>query len=141
MFFGEYLHALADTYGHADPENDPYHGTQLGLGVGHGWNDSDPDYTFDHYGFPALINKLYPEAQPGPAQRSIFDAIVGNFKSDSPDRRGFDSLTKVLQEFNRIGESEEYTFNLEGKDGKYRSPRPARIMIVRHQSIKTLLES
>jgi RHS repeat-associated protein len=57
-FFGGLLHSLGDTYSHADPDDDPYTGVKLFLGTGHGWNGSDPDYTFSHWGFPAIFNKV-----------------------------------------------------------------------------------
>ena len=49
QFFGEYLHAFEDTYSHRDKTNKPYDALGwFNLGVGHGLDESEPDYTFDN---------------------------------------------------------------------------------------------
>jgi RHS repeat-associated protein len=134
VFFGEFLHALGDTYAHADQNNDPYRGVNLiGLGVGHGLNDSDPDYTFNHWGFPAVIDKAVPNSQPNEgmsgainwnknadrtldAERTLYDWL-----KKSPWAKGksvsFDDLAISLIDFNTTGESEQYDITFDPGTG------------------------
>jgi RHS repeat-associated protein len=133
VFFGEMLHALADTFSHADENNTPYKGVQIfNLGLGHGLNDSDPDYTFNHWGHGAIVNKLFGNVQPGPnngathwatnADRTLLaeQAMFDQFTSQSTWARsggvGFVDIQDTLIAFNATGESEQYdyVFNLDG---------------------------
>jgi RHS repeat-associated protein len=46
QFFGEYLHAFEDTFGHRDSNNVPI---DANGGFGHGIYGHNPDYTYDHW--------------------------------------------------------------------------------------------
>ncbi len=48
QFFGEFLHAFEDTFGHRNSINEPIDALILGKGTGHGLYGSHPDYTYDH---------------------------------------------------------------------------------------------
>jgi len=125
VFFGEFLHAFADTYSHADEDDDPYSGVKLGLGAGHGLNDSDPDYTFNHNGFNAIINKIAGNWQPGPifgthwktneartleAEKGIFKKITDQTMWKRTNGTTFANIEDALKNFNATGESEQYDF-------------------------------
>ena len=102
------------------------------LGLGHGLNDSDPDYTFDHWGHGAIVNKQFGNVQPGPgngathwatnAARTLLaeQAMFDEFKSQSTwtlsGGVSFASIQDTLVAFNATGESEQYdyVFNADG---------------------------
>lgn len=49
QFFGEFLHAFEDTFGHRDNNNRPIDALTLGYGTGHGVPYGEhPDYTYNH---------------------------------------------------------------------------------------------
>ncbi|QYG06665.1 RHS repeat-associated core domain-containing protein [Janthinobacterium sp. PAMC25594] len=48
QLFGEYLHALEDTFAHRDRFNNSYSATTFGLGAGHLTGGEHPDYSFNH---------------------------------------------------------------------------------------------
>ena len=56
QLMGEALHALEDTFGHRNKDNEPYSATwqplgiETHIGIGHGFDLSHPDYTYDHEG-------------------------------------------------------------------------------------------
>jgi hypothetical protein len=127
IFFGEMLHALADTYSHAKPDDTPYKGVDIfNLGVGHGLNDSDPDYTFNHYGYSVFVNKLFPGSQPNAnnggtywgtnadrtllAEQAMFSQFTNQSTWTKANSVSFADLQDTLILFNQIGESEQYTF-------------------------------
>ncbi|MEZ5652496.1 MAG: DUF6765 family protein [Burkholderiaceae bacterium] len=60
---GEFVHAFQDTFSHRDESNRPYSPTDpiLNLGVGHGADMHDPDWTFNH------TNRQWFEAVPAPS--------------------------------------------------------------------------
>lgn len=47
QFMGEFLHAFEDTFAHRMADNTPF---GVNNGFGHGYYDSDPDYTYNHEG-------------------------------------------------------------------------------------------
>lgn len=138
VFFGEMLHALTDTYSHADTDNDPYDATMLGLGIGHGLNDSDPDYTFNHYGYGAIVNKLFPGSQPNAdnggvywktnqdrtlkAEQDIFNQFLGQKTWALKNSASFSQIGILLIAFNITGESEQYDFSW-NDDGRQKRSR------------------
>lgn len=56
QLMGEALHALEDTFGHRNKDNEPYSATwqplgiETHIGIGHGFDLSHPDYAYDHEG-------------------------------------------------------------------------------------------
>lgn len=127
IFFGEMIHALADTYSHAKPDDTPYTGVDIfGNGTGHGLNDSDPDYTFNHYGYSVFVNKLFPGSQPNAnnggtywgtnadrtlaSEQAIFSQFISQSTWTKTGSASFADLEDTLVLFNQTGESEQYTF-------------------------------
>lgn len=134
VFFGEYLHALADTFSHREADGTPYSATWLGIGTGHGLDDSDPDFTFNHYGVSALVSKLDPGYQPTAedvlwnknAQRTLdaeyamFNAYLKQSQWDHSRAKSWGDIKSILEEFNQTGETEGYTFTDAGTDKQKR---------------------
>jgi RHS repeat-associated protein len=147
ILFGEFLHTLADTYSHADDKNMPYAASGheklplefgVGIGLGHGLHDSDPDFTFNHIGLPALVNKLTPGQtqtlpKPGPfntaiawvvneerslkAEKSLFNEFISQQTWKRNSAVSFSAIEGYLKQFNAIGESEEYRYVID-QNGK-----------------------
>ncbi|MFZ6688623.1 DUF6765 family protein [Undibacterium sp. SXout11W] len=136
-FFGETLHALADTYSHAKTDDTPYRGVDLGLGIGHGLNDSDPDYTFNHWGYSVFVNKLFPGSQPNAnnggtywgtnagrtlsAKQAMFDQFTQQTTWSRSSDHDFLSVLETLIEFNKTGESEQYDFSWDDQGNQTRT--------------------
>lgn len=93
---------------------------------GHGLNDSDPDYTFNHYGYSVFVNKLFPGGQPNAnnggtywgtnadrtlaAEQAIFNQFANQITWTKTSGVSFADLQDTLMLFNQTGESEQYTF-------------------------------
>lgn len=103
QFFGEYLHAFEDTFSHRDKTNKPYDALGwFNLGVGHGLDASEPDYTFDNETNGWDVR----------AQRTLaMELEVFNKFNLSPFKTGreidINILKAALEEFNSIQENEE----------------------------------
>ena len=80
QLFGEYLHALEDTFGHRNASNEPI-GVKLGLG--HGLDGHEPDRTFDSFFWPVRERRTLE------AEREVFRQIKANFGTEARDGRGF----------------------------------------------------
>lgn len=52
QFFGEYLHAFEDAFGHRNKDNEPINVNQ---GFGHAVYGHEPDKTYNHWGVVSLI--------------------------------------------------------------------------------------
>jgi hypothetical protein len=89
-------------------------------------------YTFNHLGWPALINKINPSGQPNEfdginwstneertlkVQHDIFNQLSRKADLLAISPATFDSIKEALAAFNKIGESEKYTFSLD-ENGK-----------------------
>ncbi len=102
QLFGEYLHALEDTFGHRNASNEPI-GVKLGLG--HGLDGHEPDRTFDSFFWPVRERRTLE------AEREVFRQIKANFGTEARDREGFpirfEDLEAALREFNEKHEDED----------------------------------
>ena len=125
QFLGEYLHAFMDTFSHRNSVNRPYdpivgtggpfaEGAQS-IGLGHGLDGHDPDYTFNHVrlialpGSNGLINLFSQdwsvnEARTLEMEREVFDILKGY--GDSAHAVSWDRIEPTLIRFNAIHESE-----------------------------------
>lgn len=102
QLFGEYLHALEDTFGHRNQYNVP-----IGVngGAGHGLYGVEPDKTYDDKDW------RFRESRTLKMEREVFDKIQSQFGSSATPKIGlpivFGDIERVLREFNRTKESEE----------------------------------
>ncbi|MBR0566088.1 RHS repeat-associated core domain-containing protein, partial [Azoarcus sp. L1K30] len=77
QFYGEYLHALADVFGHRDANNDPY-----GAVAGHWYNGTDPDMTYNHGRWQ--LN----EQRTLEMERTMFKQFQRDFGREATDKEG-----------------------------------------------------
>ena len=113
QFLGEYLHALADTYSHRDPDDVPYDALLARCGVGHGLALHEPDLTYDGFGGPGphaedgvpLGDRFWQrEARTLSMELRIHDVLQSY--GDPGRARSFAEIESALREFNAIPERE-----------------------------------
>lgn len=101
QLFGEYLHALEDTFGHRSQQNNTI---GVNNGLGHVFYASDPDYTFN------AGNWQLREYRTLEMEREVFNQIQANFGTVAIDRNGFPisfaNIQNTLTLFNAIHEHE-----------------------------------
>ncbi len=117
QLMGEYLHSFEDTFAHRDPDNHPF---ALNIGLGHGYYDSDPDYTFIHKSknvahLGTVYNWKHNEARTLQMEFEVYKKLtaLGNPGKAIP----FAEFSAVLANFNSIREHE-------GRGGNYEETRP-----------------
>jgi RHS repeat-associated protein len=114
QFYGEYLHAFEDTFGHRNQQNKPY---GINLGLGHGASFSTPDYTFDddYTGDdPIVLARIWKvrSARTLEMELEVFAKLQGlGDPANSAAAKGYDeiALIAILAEFNAIPETSENT--------------------------------
>ena len=102
QLFGEYLHALEDTFGHRDRDDDAI---GINNGLGHAVYGKEPDYTFNDGTW------RYREYRTLEMEREVFRKLQSNFGLSFTDPNTgfpirFEDLQPVLSDFNRIRENE-----------------------------------
>jgi hypothetical protein len=112
QFFGEYLHAFQDTFGHRDANNIPI---DVQNGIGHGSYDSNPDYTYNHVALfdflplPGHVNWNNNEARTLQMEKEIF-AKMKQFATGqdviSAEKISEKAFYEFLAEFNDLEEDE-----------------------------------
>jgi hypothetical protein len=113
QLFGEYLHALQDTFGHRNADNVPI---EIGDGIGHGFAGNEPDKTYNENvtfsKFPgAIANWRYREQRTLEMQREVFKRIKEQFPvkilGSTSGVTKFEDIEATLIKFNRTKESED----------------------------------
>jgi hypothetical protein len=110
QFFGEYLHAFEDTFGHRDSNNVPIDAND---GYGHATYGHNPDFTYDHLAanpFSGHFNWNNNEARTLQMEQEVF-AKMFQFATGkdviSAGKVTASELQQLLMEFNAIEENEE----------------------------------
>ncbi|RYD96529.1 MAG: RHS repeat-associated core domain-containing protein, partial [Sphingobacteriales bacterium] len=126
QFFGEFLHAFEDTFGHRDSNNKPTDALILGKGTGHGLHGASPDYTYDHVQLAPVFAPLSPpllpisveavqwnnEARTLTMEKAVYDWIKD--KSGLASGSGgasWDQIEGVLRRFNATRENHDTKFS------------------------------
>lgn len=119
QFFGEYLHAFADTFSHRDSNDLPVDavwraGTNE-LGIGHGPLGTNPDMTYNHWSTSYVVIPTHwntNESRTLEMERSVFTELVAlrgglnkPVRDASLDR--FSAIEPFLRKFNAIAANEE----------------------------------
>jgi RHS repeat-associated protein len=101
QLFGEYLHAFEDAFAHRDENNEPYSPTAIGLGIGHGADIENPDYTYNHTsGILGLGTKWSKnEDRTFEMEKEVFEKI-GKFTTPKNYTTPFSKLERILKDFN-----------------------------------------
>ena len=115
QFFGEFLHAFEDTFGHRNSINEPIDALILGKGTGHGLYGSHPDYTYNHDQLTPLPTgsavHWNNEARTLTMEQAVYDWIKG--KSGLATGSGGASWAQiegVLRQFNATRENHDTQF-------------------------------
>ena len=106
QFLGEFLHAYLDTFSHRDKKNRPVDALTLGLGVGHGFSGSEPDYTYnDQYigNDPIVLDRIWTVRanRTLAGQRAVYEFLTSY---GTKPAIGFSEIEKILIDFNKIRE-------------------------------------
>ncbi len=105
QFFGEYLHAFEDTFGHRDRHNLPY---AINGGLGHADDGSKPDYTYDDAyapgGAPWPQGWYVRAARTLQMEQEVF-AKLTNW-GNAANAHSFAEIEQTLKDFNAIKEHE-----------------------------------
>jgi RHS repeat-associated protein len=112
QFFGEYLHAFEDTFGHRDQNNAPI---EVNMGLGHALYGSQPDYTYNAWvliGLPGEIGDWDTrESRTLEMEHELFDKLSSSKFATLPAKASFASLTDFLKEFNQTPENHDTGFD------------------------------
>lgn len=94
QLYGEYLHALEDTFGHRDEMNIPYSVFSWKTGIGHALHGGYPDYTYnfrfvnsDQYGNSQVMEWNYNEMRTLQMEKEVLYSIRRDYKSEIEQRR------------------------------------------------------
>ena len=117
QLMGEYLHSFEDTFAHRDPDNNPF---AMNIGLGHGYYDSDPNYTYNHQSknvahIGGVYRWDYNEARTIQMEFEVYNKLTA---LGAPGKAiPFTEFAAVLANFNSIREHE-------GRGGGYEETRP-----------------
>jgi RHS repeat-associated protein len=111
QLFGEYLHALEDTFGHRDRINAPI---DVNAGLGHGLYGKETDKTYNgvvkaSFALAAIGDWNLRESRTLEMERTVFSKIQSNFKTEAKYRDvpiKFADIEARLKAFNAIKEDE-----------------------------------
>ncbi|WP_158229168.1 DUF6765 family protein [Collimonas sp. PA-H2] len=104
QFFGEYLHAFQDTFSHRDSNDIPVDAvwhvplSDTQLGIGHGYLFTNPDMTYNHFGWNTN------EARTLEMEKDVYTQMI-NMKGQlglSTPEKSFDDLVPLLKQFNAV---------------------------------------
>jgi len=110
QFFGEYLHAFEDTFSHRQKNNKPYDALDFGLGIGHGLDGHEPDYTYDNDSNGWNMRS----ARTLVMEEEVFNKLKSQF-GDSTKAMSWDKVKAVADEFNKTHEDESDKNNFKVK--------------------------
>jgi RHS repeat-associated protein len=117
QFFGEYLHALGDTFGHRDKANAPI---SINSGLGHAIYGHEPDKTYDDVvsgvlKFPLANGGWQREKRTLRMEHEVFEKVQSQFGVYAKDSDGFpltfESVERILKEFNATRENVDTGFS------------------------------
>jgi RHS repeat-associated protein len=133
QFFGEYLHAFQDTFGHRDANNIPI---DVQNGVGHGTYNSNPDYTYNHVALfdflplPGHVNWNNNEARTLQMEKEVF-AKMKQFATGqdviSAEKISEKAFYEFLAEFNDLEEDEDNKKYVKGDVKSGEAPSGAKV--------------
>jgi YD repeat-containing protein len=126
QFMGEYLHAFQDTFAHRNRQNVPYDASiWRGLGIGHGLDGHDADYTYNHdnvlcytddFGMPQCATTSWQvnEDRTIAMEQQVYNRIISymdemNFGAQGRRSRApldFSEIEDTLRKFNAIQANE-----------------------------------
>ncbi len=109
QFFGEYLHAFADTFAHRDQRNVPYDAWFVELGVGHGLAGSRPDYTYNDEQWQTRESRTH--SMELLLRDQIRESPFADINRAITDRQ-LDLLLDTLHAFNSTREDEENSIEI-----------------------------
>ena len=118
VLFGEYLHAVADTFSHRDADNRPFDALVANCGVGHGHHLHEPDLTYDSISL--VPTPTSGEGSPSPPgwQReartlTMEEEVFKRLATFSPTGPAlpFDKIAPYLEAFNKIRENDSTGFS------------------------------
>ncbi|MFD2319946.1 hypothetical protein ACFSPV_14650, partial [Delftia deserti] len=108
QFLGEFLHAYLDTFSHRGRDNRPVDALTLGLGIGHGFSGSEPDYTYngdpDYTGNDPTVNARHWNVRADrtlAGQKAVYEFLTSYGIKPAI---GFEEIESILVEFNKIRE-------------------------------------
>ena len=119
QFFGEYLHAFEDTFGHRDKGNGPIY---VKAGLGHLAYGHEPDKTYNE----TVLLSRYPaaigiwdtrEARTLEMEKEVFDKMKADFKATGTKTQSWSDVQDVLTAYNAIKETGEQDGDDDKKDG------------------------
>jgi RHS repeat-associated protein len=106
QLFGEYLHTFEDTFAHRDQENNPYDATLLSLGIGHGAGGENPDYTYNHFGFPLGLGWwLNNESRTLQMEKEVF-AKMQAYTNPKNQQYSWSAIAYTMKTFNEFKASD-----------------------------------
>ncbi|MFC4928318.1 DUF6765 family protein [Delftia deserti] len=108
QFLGEFLHSYLDTFSHRGRDNRPVDALTLGLGIGHGFSGSEPDYTYngdpDYTGNDPTVNARHWNVRADrtlAGQKAVYEFLTSYGIKPAI---GFEEIESILVEFNKIRE-------------------------------------
>jgi RHS repeat-associated protein len=109
QFLGEYLHAFADTFSHRDSRDVPYPAWRIRLGIGHGLDSSEPDYTYNDGEWISRESRTF-------AMEMAIRDRIRQTQFANPDQaisdHQLDVLFEALTAFNRTREDEQNSIHV-----------------------------
>lgn len=119
QFFGEYLHAFEDTFGHRDQNNAPI---EVNMGLGHALYGSQPDYTYNAWvliGLPGEIGDWDTrESRTLEMEHELFDKLSSSKFATLPAKASFADIEDAMKMFNAIEENSDRTGAADAVDKK-----------------------
>ncbi|PHV04082.1 hypothetical protein CSQ96_27605 [Janthinobacterium sp. BJB412] len=102
QLFGEYLHALEDTFAHRDRFNNSYSSTTFGLGTGHLTGGENPDYTYNHdvIGLPGDGLWANNESRTLEMEKEVFAKLKTFSNPANHQESSLDTIAYTLKTFN-----------------------------------------
>lgn len=107
QLFGEYLHAFEDSFAHRNQQNDPYTAETFGYGIGHGTDDENPDYTYNHFSAPPGLGFWNTnEARTLEMEKEVYAKITAS-ASPKGSQASISAILKTLNDFNSYHADED----------------------------------
>jgi len=103
QFFGEALHAFEDTFAHRNKSNKPYDALKFGLGIGHGFDGKNPDFTYNHGSWTVNEDRTLE------MELEVFHRLQAYGGNQTNSTVNEIDLVPILKEFNRTHETGDTT--------------------------------